>query len=265
MIISGKELAEQIYQELANTVSHLTVKPHVTIVTCAPTAATYTYLTYKLAAAKRVGIRTSLIELPAESTTADCITAIEKASMQTDGIVVQLPLPAHIDTETVIASIPPSYDVDGLRYPKRQTMFLPPVAAAVAEIVRTYGVTFVDKKVVVVGYGRLVGQACTAYLQKIGIEPTVVTETTEDKASIIASADVLILGTGQPSLITPAQIKEGVLIFDAGTAELGGKLRGDADPSCAEKASLFTPVPNGIGPLTIATLLKNCLLATTHE
>lgn len=265
MIISGKELAEEIYQQLTNTISHLAVKPHMTIVTCAPTAATYTYLAYKLAAAKRVGVKTSLIELPAESSTADCVTAVKKASMQTDGIVVQLPLPLHIDTDEVISTILPNYDIDGLRYPDIQTTFIPPVAAAVAKIAQTYDMTFVDKKVVIVGYGRLVGQACAAYLQMIGVEPIIVTESTANKVDSIASADVLILGTGQPNLITPSEIKEGVIIFDAGTAELGGEICGDADPACAKKAALFTPVPGGIGPLTIATLIQNCLLATTHE
>lgn len=261
MIISGKKLAEQLYQELENQISHLPVAPHVTIITCAPTTATQSYLSYKQTAAKRVGVRTNLIELPAESTTDDCISAITRATMQTDGIVVQLPLPAAIDTDAVLAAIPPRYDVDGLRYPSVQTSYIPPVAGAIAEIAQSKAVSFLDKSVVVVGYGRLVGQPCAAYLQEIGVTPAIVTESTANKDQLIAAADVLILGTGQPGLITPDKIKAGVLIFDAGTAELGGKLRGDADSACSDKASLFTPVPGGIGPLTIAVLLKNCLRA----
>lgn len=264
MIVSGTAIAEQLYQQLENEISHVSVKPHLTIITCAPTAATLKYLAYKQAAAQRVGVRTAVIELPAASSTEECIAAISRARMQTDGIVVQLPLPDMIDTDAVIAAIPSPCDIDGLQYPASHTTYLPPVAGAIAVIAAQHGVTFVDKDVVVVGHGRLVGQPCAAYLRSVGATVTVVTEDTPEKDERIKAADVLVLGTGQPGLITPDAIHAGVVIFDAGTAELGSRLHGDADPACAEKASLFTPVPGGIGPLTIAVLLQNCLQASNQ-
>ena len=265
MIIDGKQIAERIYSELTNTISHLLSAPHMTIITCAPTAATQTYLTYKTAAATRVGVLATIITLPPDSTTDDCMVAIARASIQTDGIVVQLPLPKHIDTDIVINAIPASLDIDGLRYPKAQTNFLPPVAGAVAEIARTHGVTFRNKQAVVVGYGRLVGQPCAAYLKASDATVEVITDTIVGEEARIKAADVLVLGTGQPGLITPDMIKDDVMVFDAGTAEVGDRLRGDADPSCAEKASLYTPVPGGIGPITIALLLKNCVQAQNQQ
>lgn len=264
MLVDGKKLATQLLQQLTNQVSHLTSKPHLTIFTCAPTAETKTYLKMKSKRAQEVGIIVSVVEWPAHMNTEDMVQSINSATMLTDGIVVQLPLPKAIDRDKVLSAIPAAYDIDGLNY-TQQHDFLPPVAAAIAHIAASHDITFYAKRVVIVGYGRLVGQPCAAYFKQQDAKVQVVTEVTPNADQIIKDADVLILGSGQPGLITPDKIKEGVIIFDAGTSELGGQLYGDAHPDCQHKAALFTPVPGGIGPLTIAALLQNLVKKVNRE
>lgn len=257
MIVDGKGLADRIFRELHNQVTHLDVKPHLTVFTCAPNFATKKYLNLKTKRAREVGVGVNVIELPDTITTKEAIQSIEHAAIQTDGIVVQLPLPAHLDTEAILDCIPPSMDIDGVHYQVGSDTPVHPVAGAIALIAHEYDVLLAGQQVVVVGQGRLVGQPAAAWVRSQGARVSVVDKDTLHREAIIATADVLILGVGQPCLITPDMVKEGVIIFDAGTSELGGQLVGDADPACARKAALFTPVPGGIGPLTVAILLKN--------
>ena len=267
MIIDGRALAADIYADLRATISQRESAPHLTIFTCAPNKATQQYLTLKKRKASEIGVAVNVIEFPNTITTAEMVQTVMQAQMQTDGIVVQLPLPAHIDTIAVLQAVPVSYDVDGIHYDGTSKTTVAPVAAAIAHIATINDVLIATQQVVVVGTGRLVGVPAALWAQKQGAHVTTITKDTDsvEAKSIIAHADILILGAGQPNLVTPEMIKAGVLIFDAGTSEDGGELRGDADPACAEKASLFTPVPGGIGPLTIALLLRNLIELTTRR
>lgn len=213
----------------------------------------------KMRRAHEVGMGTAVIELAETITTADFITTVERVAIQTDGIIVQLPLPDHLDTELILASIPPQMDVDAVDYDGESQCPIHPVAGAIAAIAAHHAVDFTGKQVTIVGQGRLVGQPAAAWAKRQGAVVTVITKETTAPAEAIATADILILGAGQPGLITPKQVKPGVIIFDAGTSELGGELVGDATSSCAKVAALITPVPGGIGPVTIAILLKNLL------
>lgn len=261
MLVDGKTLAAEIIATLKNELTHTSLTPHLTIVTCAPDAATTRYLTLKLRRAAEVGIATNVIELPALTTTEELIAVLKRAGALTDGIIVQLPLPPTIDTEQVLAAINPSTDVDGVFYARTGAGFLPPVVAAIHEIALRHSVLFNGQRVAVVGHGRLVGQPAAVFAQAQGASVTVVTKEAGNLESAVAAADILILGAGVPGLITPTMVREGVVIFDAATAEDNGVLRGDADPACAAKAALLTPVPGGIGPLTVAVLLRNVFLA----
>ncbi|MFM2381717.1 MAG: hypothetical protein RLZZ76_484 [Candidatus Parcubacteria bacterium] len=265
MIVDGKAIAERIYAELKNEVSHTGSKPHLTVFTCAPNFETQKYLNLKRKKAHEVGISVSLIEFPHDITTEEVVTSVAHACMQTNGIIVQLPFPAHIDTDSVLKAIPKSYDVDVACYDGSDDLVLPPVVGAIAEIARVHDVLFATQHVVVVGKGKLVGAPALIWAQKQGAQVSVIDRDTPDPKAIIAQAGILILGAGKPGLIQKDDIQQGVLIFDAGTSEDGGVLKGDADPQCAEKASLFTPVPGGIGPITIAVLLRNLItLAFRH-
>ena len=134
---------------------------------------------------------------------------------------------------------------------------LPPVAGAVKIIAEKYNIDFRGKNVVVLGAGRLVGAPVAHFLNSAGAQVTTLTEHDEQPFEVIKSADVIVTGIGQPHFIKPEHVKEGVIIFDAGTSEDGGLMVGDVEPAVADQAALFTPVPGGIGPITVALLLRN--------
>lgn len=259
MIIDGRALAAEVYGTIKATVARLESAPHLTIFTCAPDKATQQYLALKKRKAAEVGVAVNVIEVPSDITTNDMVTTVSQAQMQTDGIIVQLPLPKHLDTQTVLNAVPVSYDVDGMHYDGTTATTMSPVVAAINYISQQCDVLWATQQVVVVGNGRLVGRPATIWAQRQGAHVTVVTKETSDQEAqaVVAHADILVLGAGHAGLVTPDMVKEGVIIFDAGTSEDGGELRGDADPACATKASLITPVPGGIGPLTVACLLQN--------
>lgn len=266
MIIDGKAIAAGILAEVQSGVSELAVSPRLTVFTCAPNFETQKFLTLKQKRAEEVGIDVRVIFLPADSSTAEVVTAITKEVATADAIVVQLPFPPHIDIATILGAVPVTKDVDALSYAGEVTAVLPPVAGAIDAIAQVYDLVWTGKQVVVVGSGRLVGAPAALYATSRGAIVTVVVKDTEESAATIASADILILGAGVPGLVTEAMVAENVVVFDAGTSEEGGMLVGDAAPTVATKAAVFTPVPGGIGPITIAILLKNVLyLAKEHR
>lgn len=265
MIVDGRAIAALIYKEIANQVSHMRTKPHLTVFTCAPNFETKRYLTLKRRKAQEVGIGMNVIEFPEFVTTEEVITSIAHARMQTDGIIVQLPFPAHVRIDAVLAAIPKGCDVDAVHYDGTDDRVLPPVIGAIKEVSLRHDVLFATQNVVIVGKGRLVGMPAEIWCQKQGAKVTVVTKETADSASLILNAQILILGAGQPGLVTPEMINNRVIVFDAGTSEEGGVLKGDADPACASKASLFTPVPGGIGPITVAILLRNLVTLASRQ
>lgn len=255
MIVDGRAIAERIYAEIRTKTEMFFRIPRLTIITCAPNFETQKYLALKEKKAKEVGIEIHIVNMSIESATEDFIVHINKGVEESDGVIVQLPLPAHIDTKAVLSTIPESHDVDALNLEHPQT--LSPVVGAIREILNTHKVFVAGKQVTVIGNGRLVGLPSSQWFTSQGAHVSVVTKDTPDIAQYTRIADVVVCGAGIPGLLTPEMVKEGVIILDAGTSEDGGVLRGDADPSCADKASLFTPVPGGIGPITVAILLKN--------
>lgn len=265
MIVDGRAIASLIYKEIENEVSHMRTKPHLTVFTCAPNFETQKYLTLKRRKAHEVGIGMNIIEFPSSITTEEVVMSIAHARMQTDGIVVQLPFPEHINIDLVLHAVPRGCDVDAVHYDGSDDRILPPVIGAIKEVSIRHDILFATQRTVIVGKGRLVGIPAEIWSQKQGAKVTVVSKETPNGAELIKSAQILILGAGQPSLITPDMISENVILFDAGTSEEGGVLRGDADPACAKKASLFTPVPGGIGPITIAVLLRNLVTLASRQ
>jgi methylenetetrahydrofolate dehydrogenase (NADP+)/methenyltetrahydrofolate cyclohydrolase len=264
MLVDGRALAEEIYAEIKQAVADRDVAPHLTIITCQPNKATQQYLALKKRKAAEAGVGVNIIELPDSLSTEEVVQVVTQAQLQTDGIIVQLPLPKHLDTQEIINAIPVRYDVDGLHYDGTPATMMSPVVGAIEYVAKKHDLLLATQQVVVVGNGRLVGQPATVWAQKQGANVTVITKDTSEAEAeaVVAHADALILGAGQAGLVRPDMVKEGVVIFDAGTSEDGGELKGDADPAIAEKASLMTPVPGGIGPLTVACLLKNVVTAT---
>jgi methylenetetrahydrofolate dehydrogenase (NADP+) / methenyltetrahydrofolate cyclohydrolase len=260
VLVDGKKIAADISVAVAARVAVSPTPVRLVVVACDPNFETKKYLTLKQARAAALGIALEVEVLPRESDTMAVVAAIEAALPNVDGVVVQLPLPRHIDTAVVLAAVPAAYDVDAFSYQGEPgTTVLPPVVAAIDAIARRHDVSFKDKKVVVFGEGRLVGAPAAAFARSEGANVTVLTETSENVADIARGADIIILGVGKPNLLMPEMVKDGVVVFDAGASEDGGLLVGDAAPAVAEKAALFTPVPGGIGPITISVLFQNLL------
>ena len=165
----------------------------------------------------------------------------------------------------VLNAVPANKDVDVLsdgaieKYEKGELSFVPAVAGAVSEIFKKYKIDFVGKKIAIVGRGRLVGRPVRSFFAREGAEISVINRDNIDSSNALKEADIIVSGAGSPYLIKPYMIKEGVALIDAGTAEKSGKLVGDIDPECKEKASLYAPVPGGVGPITIAILFRNLL------
>lgn len=266
MIIDGKVIARSILEEVKKEISQLAFAPHLTVFTCAPNFETQKFLTLKQKSASLVGIDIEVVSLDPAMVTVEVIRTIQDYLAHTDGVVVQLPFPQAIDIAAVLAAIPAKYDVDAQNYQGETTEILPPVVGAIAAIATEENIIWKDTSVVVVGRGRLVGAPAALYAISQGAMVTVLEKDTPDNEHKIKAADILILGAGVPGLVTGEMVKAGVVIFDAGTSEEGGMLVGDADASVTAKARLVTPVPGGIGPITIAVLLKNVLkLAILHS
>lgn len=213
---------------------------------------TDSFVRAKARAAEKLGVVVVREEVPATATTEEALDALEALAQNADGVIVQLPLPRQMDAGRILAAIPPEKDVDGI---SPSPNVRPPVAEAVKEILENARVDVKGKNAIVVGNGRLVGKPCAKLLGELGAEVTVLQR--GDSLDALGDADVVILGAGQPGFVKPKHLKDGVVLIDAGTSESGGKVTGDADPACAEKASLFTPVPGGVGPVAVAMIFKN--------
>ena len=270
MLVNGKEIAQNIQEDLKEVVATRQQPPVLTIIMVGHNPVSDTYLGMKNRFGESIGVIVEEIRFPKTISEEEIIDEIKKqATGENKGIIVQLPLPEGFDTEKVLATIPVTHDLDLLSpsamdsYYNDTTSINPPVVGSIKEILLHHSVFVSNKNVVVVGQGQLVGVPATAWFERHGGIITVVDKDTEEANNIIAQADILVLGVGNPGMITPDMVKSGVVILDAGTSESGGAIKGDADPACAEKASLFTPVPGGIGPITIAILFKNLLQLTS--
>ena len=256
MIVDGKKLAAELEEKLAEEAQGK--KLTLAVVYVGDNPVSLRYINKKKKMGMRLGISVALYVFDVVITEEELMKEVENivADKEVNGVIVQLPLPQHISTEKITALISPEKDVDALG---QNPLVFPPVVGAVREICKHYGISLRDKKVVVVGKGKLVGKPAAEWAREEGGDIEVVDRATKNPIEHFKSADVIISGAGVPSLITPEKIKEGVLLFDAATSEMSGKLVGDIDPACADKAGLFTPVPGGIGPLTVVLLFKNLL------
>ncbi len=255
MMVDGRKIAERIFVSLREQAGLLGRQPILGVIACAPNFETRKFLEIKRKKAEETGIRLVVTELNASATLGECIDAITQMKGEVDGMVIQLPFPSHINRDRLIEAIQETHDVDA--FSLHDSEVLPPVVGAMKEILVSEHIEIFGKEVVIVGQGMLVGSPALRWFNEQGAHTTVLTRDTKDIGTFTAKADIIVLGAGSPGLLTPDMIKDGVVILDAGTSEEGGELRGDADPMCASKASIFTPVPGGIGPITIAVLLRN--------
>jgi methylenetetrahydrofolate dehydrogenase (NADP+)/methenyltetrahydrofolate cyclohydrolase len=241
MNIDGKKIAEEVLLALEHERASLG-ELALEVVMNEGDPATDSFVKIKTRTANRLGVK--LVRYTPEQMA---------EAVRCDGVIIQLPLP---NADELIAALPPHKDVDGLG---EDAIVRPPVAEAISEILVRHNIAGAGMHAVVVGAGRLVGAPAAALLKDLGAEVTTVTQT---RGSLVElkEADIVVLGAGEPGLIKPEMLKEGVVLIDAGTSEQGGRLAGDADPACAQVASLYTPVPGGIGPIAVAMIFKNLFL-----
>lgn len=261
MIVDGIAIAADILSETKTRVETLGRAPVVRAITANPSSATLSYLKIKAAKAASAGMHLEVVTLASDATYTEFEAALFAPGA--DAVIVQLPLPEGVDSEGLVNSIPKHLDADVLSARAYRTFelqeegaILPPVVAALCEVLDRANVSVPGAQAVVVGQGKLVGKPSALWLSQQGASVTVLTRESVDMSQI-NHADILVLGAGSPSLIQPSKIKEGVVLIDAGTSEQGGQVVGDADPACAEKASVFTPVPGGMGPVAVACLFRN--------
>lgn len=255
MIVDGKHIADALIEELARERAFLPKKITLGVLLGKEDAASASFVRIKERRAEELGVALLRYEVSPEMTTEDLLQALPGFLGQVEGLIVQLPLPAHIDSEAVLRAVPAERDVDALNQ-KSSSLVEAPVAAAIREILKQADIPVAGRNAVVLGAGRLVGKPAAEMLRSLGAVVSVITES-EGSLTDIQKADVLVLGAGKPAVVKPDMLKPGVVLLDAGTSEMQGKLSGDADPSCAEVASLFTPVPGGIGPVAVAMIFKN--------
>lgn len=268
MIVDGHAIAERILSEIEHDIKKRGASLALAVIAVAPNFATKRYLSIKQKIAERLNIRVEMILLEDSASTEEAVSAVHRAVSVAHGVVIQLPLPPHIDRVRVLDALPTSHDVDGIggEFQRRinDMSILSPVVGAIDAIARKHEVSFQDMNVLVVGEGILVGTPARVYAESRGAHVSVATKTSGTLHTLAQHADIIILGSGVPGLLSADMIKDGVVIFDAGTSEDGGKLSGDARPECSEKALLFTPVPGCIGPITVAMLFKNLALLAIH-
>ncbi|MFT7557740.1 MAG: methylenetetrahydrofolate dehydrogenase (NADP+)/methenyltetrahydrofolate cyclohydrolase [Planctomycetota bacterium] len=267
-IISGKKIQKNIITSLQEKLSHMSQRPKLFLIYVGVDPVIERFMRFKKKVGEQLGIEVYITKLSDRAQQAEVEAAVSKVCAQAndvDGVVIQLPLPVHLDKEVILGLVPVHMDVDILshnayvRYVGGVSTMVPPVVGAMIAVLEEYKVLQEDKKIVVVGQGELVGRPLVVWLQQQGLPYQVITKSIEGREDILRSADILFTGTGVPGLITPEHIKEGVVLIDAGTSEQSGVLVGDIDPSCADKAYLMTPTPGGIGPITIAVLFRNLI------
>lgn len=271
-IIDGKKISAQIKEEVKAAAAELAKKGvfvTLAVIQVGSDPASSVYVGNKKKACEYVGFRSLSYELSEETTQEELISLIEELNGRADvnGILVQLPLPAQISEETVIQTISPDKDVDGFHVQNVGRLsvgtkgFVSCTPAGIIELLKRTGIAIEGKECVVIGRSNIVGKPMAALLLRENGTVTICHSRTKNLAEITRRADILIAALGKPKFITKEYVKDGAVVIDVGIhRQENGKLCGDVDfDSVAEKASYITPVPGGVGPMTIAMLMVNCL------
>ncbi len=273
-LIDGKKIAAQIKEEVKGEVEELLAQGRkicLAVVQVGEDPASSVYVRNKQRACEYVGIKSVLKKLPDETKEEELLAVIKDMNQDDgiQGILVQLPLPAHIEEDKVIRAISPEKDVDGF-HPENvgrlcigEKGFLPCTPAGVIKLLKYSGIEIEGKECVVVGRSNIVGKPMSLLLLRENGTVTVVHSRTKNLQEITKRADILIVAMGKPMFITAEYVKEGAAVIDVGIhRKEDGHLCGDVDfESVKETAAYITPVPGGVGPMTIAMLMRNCVLA----
>jgi methylenetetrahydrofolate dehydrogenase (NADP+)/methenyltetrahydrofolate cyclohydrolase len=285
ILLDGKKTAQTLKEEIKQAVTSITDKgkrpPHLAAVLVGNDGASLTYVGSKVRACDYVGFESTLIQLEASTTEAELLKHIEDLNKnpELDGYIVQLPLPKHIDEEKILLAIDSAKDVDGFhpanfgRMALEMEAFIPATPFGIIELLERYQIETSGKHCVVVGRSHIVGRPISILMSQKGVAGnatvTVAHSRTKNLDTLTKEADIIVMALGIPEYLTAPMVKEGAVIIDVGITRVpdsthpkGYVIKGDvAYEEVAAKASAITPVPGGVGPMTIAMLLKNTLLA----
>lgn len=277
-IIDGKMLSLKLKEEMKGRIAQMKeegIVPKLVVVLVGNDSASQVYVRNKHKSCGEVGIESEVITMPEETTQQELLEVVERLNQDSsvDGILVQLPLPKQIDEKIVLRAIRPDKDVDGF-HPVNVGLlsigdecFAPATPSGIVVMLKEYGIEIAGKHCVIVGRSNIVGKPMAALMLKENATVTVCHSKTNNLAEITRQADILIVATGRRSTVTADMVKEGVVVIDVGMNrnELG-KLCGDVDfENVKEKASFITPVPGGVGPMTITELLESTILAAKRH
>ena len=268
IVLDGKALAAKVGEEVAADVAGL---GHVglTTVLVGDDPASHVYINLKHKAAESVGIEAQDLRLPAETSQADLLSLLDglNGNDRVDGILVQLPLPGHIDENAVIAAISPAKDIDGLHPLNAAALYLgrprlvPGTPKGIMRLLAEYEIGVEGTHAVVVGRSAIVGKPIAMLLLQANATVTICHSRTADLAHHTRDADILVAAIGRPNLISGEMVKPGAAVIDVGINRTDAGLVGDVDPAAAQQAAYLTPVPGGVGPMTIAMVLENTVAA----
>lgn len=277
-IMDGKALSLKLKEQMKQRIAQLKqqgVNPKLVVVLVGDNSASQVYVRNKHKSCGEVGIESEVITMPEQTTQQELLEVVERLNQDetVDGILVQLPLPKQIDEKTVLRSILPEKDVDGF-HPVNVGLlsigdecFAPATPSGIIAMFQEYGIDIAGKNCVVIGRSNIVGKPMAALLLKNNATVTICHSKTEDLASYTRRADVVIVATGRRHTLTAEMVKEGAVVVDVGmNRNEQGKLCGDVDyEEVKEKASFITPVPGGVGPMTITELLENTIQAAQRH
>ncbi|GAB3815780.1 bifunctional 5,10-methylenetetrahydrofolate dehydrogenase/5,10-methenyltetrahydrofolate cyclohydrolase [Pontibacter rugosus] len=288
-LLDGKKTSETIQDEIAAEVAEIKAKggkvPHLAAILVGNDGGSVTYVNNKVLACERIGFGSSLVSYEDDVTEEVLLNKIQELNenAEVDGFIVQLPLPKHIDANKVLEAIDPKKDVDGFHPTNVGRMvaglpaYLPATPAGILQLLKRYEIETKGKHCVVIGRSNIVGTPMSILMSKCTYPGestvTICHRNTVDLAHHTRQADILIVAVGRPGLVTADMVKEGAVVIDVGTTRVpdatrksGFRLRGDVDfDNVADKCSYITPVPGGVGPLTIAMLMANTLRASKRE
>jgi methylenetetrahydrofolate dehydrogenase (NADP+)/methenyltetrahydrofolate cyclohydrolase len=289
ILLDGLATSQQIKQEIALEVQHLKAQghrpPHLAAVLVGENGASLTYVNAKVKACEEVGFQSSLVRRSADITEADLLDLVKElnSNPDIDGYIIQLPLPSHINEHNVLLAIDPIKDVDGFHPENVGRMalglpcYLPATPAGIIELLKRYNVPTVGKHCVVIGRSHIVGLPMSILLQRNGYPGNCTVTITHSKTTnlneLCQQADIIVAALGKPEFLKADMVKQGAVVIDVGITRIadpskksGFRLAGDVDfAGVSEKCSFITPVPGGVGPMTIVSLLTNTLEARKRQ
>ncbi len=268
-ILNGKKLSEKILDNLKREIRNRRLKLRLAVILVGENPVSQIFIKQKQKACEKVGVDFKLYKFKKNIGGLQLKKEVAKIveDQKNSGIIIQLPLPYHINTQEILNLIPPQKDIDVLsenslgKFSQNALPIMPPTVCAISRLLKKYRIEIKGKNIVIVGAGRLVGYPLALWFLQGKATVSVLNKYTKDTQSFTKNADILISGVGKPNLIKSNMIKKGAVVIDAGTSIKNDKLIGDVDlKSVSKKASYITPVPGGVGPMTVACVVGNLII-----